>query len=342
MQPITVMAGDRPVSARKLAPKKRAPSKTKQRKPKSNRPSSAPLLSGLGMCFRKIRNLSAAVSHAKTDLFKKTPSARRRGQSAVYRALVIASLASAVMAPVGAAGYYIVKQSLFQKSLVWAEDVKASTLAAVGLTIQEVSVTGRDRTKIGSLAKVLEIKRGSSILDFDPEAARLRIETLGWVETASVMRRFPDEIFIRISERRPFARWQLKGKTAVIDRNGAIVTARDTKEFKYLPKIVGAGANKDAAELFDMLAKTPALFTRLQNAIRVRDRRWNLEFDNGVTVMLPEIGRNEAWLDLYAMQKEKKVLNKGVMAIDLRSKDKIYVRLKPDDAEMRREHGKET
>lgn len=156
------------------------------------------------------------------------------------------------------------------------------------------------------------------------------------------MRRFPDEIFVRLQERRPFARWQNKKKTVVIDRKGEVISQIDNVEFRHLPKVVGAGANERAAELFDLLSKTPTLFTRLQNAVRVRDRRWDLEFGNGVKVLLPEEGSAVAWAKLNELQQDKKILNKGILAIDLRTADRMYVRLRPADAEFRRDTDTET
>ncbi|MEX0583965.1 MAG: cell division protein FtsQ/DivIB, partial [Sneathiella sp.] len=157
-----------------------------------------------------------------------------------------------------------------------------------------------------------------------------------WIETASVMRRYPDEILIEITERRPYARWQIDGKTGVIDRTGVVVSEKDDEAFRYLPRVVGPGANAHAAELFDMLAQTPELFTRLANAVRIRDRRWNLEFENGVMVLLPEKGALQAWKQLYQIQNEQKILDKDVVAIDLRASDRTYVRLKEDSAKLRR------
>ncbi|MEH6546529.1 MAG: cell division protein FtsQ/DivIB, partial [Sneathiella sp.] len=106
--------------------------------------------------------------------------------------------------------------------------------------------------------------------------------------------------------------------------------------------VVGSGANEHAAELFDMLAQNPTLFTRLRNAVRVRDRRWNLEFDNDVSVLLPEENARQAWKQLAAMQNEKKLLDKGLIAIDLRAADRMYVRLKSDAAASRRADGEKT
>lgn len=342
MQQIIIGADDRPVRKAKSPAKKVAKKRTPSRKTKTTTLRTKAPKWQAAISLKPILSFISQVFRKNTKKKKPKPSARKRLQNNWYRIAVVGGMMAAVTAPFGIAGYFIVKNSVIEKTAIWLDESKNQTVANLGLTIQEVSITGRERTASKSLMKVLEIKRGDSILEFDPEAARLRVEKLGWVETASVMRRFPDEIFVRITERRPFARWQVRGKTSVIDRSGVVVISQDKSEFQYLPKIVGAGANKQAADLFDLLSKTPVLFTRLHNAIRIRDRRWNLEFDNGVTVMLPEVNSADAWQELSLLQQEKKVLNKGVMAIDLRSKDRTYVRLRPDDAQIRRDHGKET
>lgn len=339
MQPISINPSDRPVRSRKVARQFKPRSRAKKQ---ATTKKTSILLNTLSGVQRVFLNLGKITFRIKTKKTKAKSSQRVRGQRNWTRLALLGGLSLVIMLPIASAGYYIVQNSLVEKSLVWLEDTQRSTIVALGLTIQEVSVSGRERTASKFLFNALNVSRGDSILSFDPELARERIEALGWVETASVMRRYPDEIFIRITERRPFARWQLNGETSVIDRNGAIVTSTNKTEFQYLPKIVGIGANEDAAELFDMLSKTPALFTRLHNAVRIRERRWNLQFDNGVTVLLPEEGSAEAWNGLNRMQVEKKILNKGVMAIDLRSQEKIYVRLKPDDAQFRRDAGNET
>lgn len=338
VQQIKFGADDRPVRGRNVKntkPKKARKKSAVTRKNRRSRSDFSPI-SGLYSFLSRFVKAIRSLTQSK-------PASRRRGaQRNWVRIAFMGLLFMAVAGPVGGLGYYMVQNSVIEKSSIWIANRTQDTVLIVGLTVQEISITGRERTSPKSLMKALSVARGDNILKFDPELARERIEKLGWVESASVMRRFPDEIYIRIDERRPFARWQKNNKTAVIDRKGEVVTYRPSPEFQYLPKVVGDGANEDAAELFDMLAKTPTLFTRLHNAVRIRDRRWNLEFDNGVSVMLPEEGAKEAWQKLYQMQKTKKVLNKGVVAIDLRSNNKIYVRLKPDDALVRRRGGNET
>ncbi|WP_373089491.1 cell division protein FtsQ/DivIB [Sneathiella sp.] len=243
---------------------------------------------------------------------------------------------------IGGASNFLIREEVMQKTSDWIDEKQQALATAFGLTVQEISIVGRDKAVSQDILRALDVKRGDSILGVDPEEARERLETLGWIETASVMRRFPDELFIEIKERRPFARWQIGGRTGVIDRTGAVVTEHEDTEFSYLPKVVGPGANTHAAELFDMLSQTPELFTRVQNAVRIRDRRWNLEFDNKVTVLLPEKGTLQAWKQLYDIQTDQHILEKGVVAIDLRADDRMYVRLKSEAAKLRRVAGSET
>lgn len=346
MREIKLAAGDRPVRTSKSVKTKKtrtAPRRTAKRKPATSAPSVLSTFWGsILTLFRfvgRMANLLKALGKIKTSSGR---AGRRRPQPKWRRYAIPGALVLAITVPVGLTGYYIVKNSVVERTLTWIDKAADGAVIAMGLSVQEISVAGRERTSAKDIVRVLSLKRGDNILQFDPSEARSRIESLGWVETASVMRRFPDEIFIRITERRPFARWQRRNQTAVIDRNGAVISEQDNEEFRYLPKVVGVGANKDAAALFDVLAKAPTLFTRLNNAVRIRDRRWNLEFENGIIVLLPEQNSGAAWAKLDKMQQEQGVLNKGVTSIDLRSTRKTYVRLKPDDAEFRRVAGEET
>jgi cell division protein FtsQ len=269
-------------------------------------------------------------------------SSRRKPAPVWKKPAIICGSTLAIAVTAAGLSNFLSENDIVQTGSDWIDEKQYALADAFGLTVQEISVVGREKTAAGDILKALDVSRGDSILDVDPQQARERLETLGWIETASVMRRYPDELFIKINERRPYARWQINGRTGLIDRNGAVVTSKDTPEFHYLPKVVGPGANEHAAELFDMLAQNPTLFTRLRNAVRVRDRRWNLEFDNNVTVMLPEESALQAWRQLAAMQAEKKLLEKGLVAIDLRSADRTYVRLKPEAAALRRDDGEKT
>ncbi|MEX1037105.1 MAG: cell division protein FtsQ/DivIB [Sneathiella sp.] len=342
MRPITIDRNDRVVpqarprkSARKgglfkalFGGSKKKPAKRK----------AEPRLSSEGT-FSRLGGMSVQITDRISASFRQEKprrGGRRKPVPAWRKPALICGGVLLIAVIIGGVTNFIVRTEVVEKSAAWIDKQQQSLAEVFGLTVQEVSVIGRDKASGSDILKVLNVKRGDSILGVDPDAARERLETLGWIETASVMRRYPDEILIEITERRPYARWQIDGKTGVIDRTGVVVSEKDDAAFRYLPRVVGPGANAHAAELFDMLAQTPELFTRLANAVRIRDRRWNLEFENGVTVLLPEKGALQAWKQLYQIQNEQKILDKDVVAIDLRASDRTYVRLKEDSAKLRR------
>ncbi|MDF2367774.1 FtsQ-type POTRA domain-containing protein [Sneathiella sp.] len=298
-----------------------------------------------GAAFSRLGSMTVGITDRVSAPFRSEKSrrgGRRKPTPAWRKPAVICGGVLLVAIIIGGATNFIVRAELFEKSALWIDEQQQALAEVFGLTVQQISVVGRDKTSGDDILHVLDVDRGDSILGVDPEAARERLETLGWIESASVMRRYPDEIFVEITERRPYARWQIDGKTGVIDRTGALVSRKDEAAFRYLPKVVGVGANDHAAELFDMLAQTPELFTRLDSAVRIRDRRWNLEFKNDVLVLLPEKGASQAWKQLYQIQNEQKILDKDVVAIDLRGKDRMYVRLKDEAAKLRRLAGNDT
>ncbi|MBO6827697.1 MAG: FtsQ-type POTRA domain-containing protein [Sneathiella sp.] len=334
MRQIKIDENDRPIMAKKSAPKKRkaAPKRKYTAKAKGS------FLSKIRL--PKMPDLSRLIAFApsrKPSVKGRTKTKVKRRASQSWRRFAPLAGGTLVLAiAVGFTGYVMVRDAWFSKAGNWLGDVRLSMIEGSGLVVQEVSVVGRHRTNGRAILAALDVEQGDSLVDFDPDAARERVEALGWVEHAAVMRRYPDEVFVRIQERRPFARWQVEGETSVIDRKGMVVSDRNLQEFSHLPKVVGDGANEKAAELFDMLANRSELFTRLQYAVRVRDRRWDLEFGNGVKVLLPEEGARAAWARLSELQQERKILSKGVLAIDMRAPDRLFVRLREGDAEFLR------
>jgi cell division protein FtsQ len=203
-------------------------------------------------------------------------------------------------------------------------------LAAAGLRVTNIVVEGRANTPEPLLRAAIGVSKGDPILSFSVEDARKRIEELSWVEQATVERRLPGTIVVNLKERRPFAIWQNQGRFVLIDRNGQVVADQDVANFRKLPLVVGPGAPAAAAPLLDALAEHPALQARVTAAVRVGERRWNLRMDNGADVMLPE-GHETAALDrLQQLQQDHVILDRPLIAIDMRLPDRLVVRARPE------------
>jgi cell division protein FtsQ len=198
-----------------------------------------------------------------------------------------------------------------------------------GLSVQDVLVTGRQRTAPSRVLATLDVARGTPILAVDPTGAKARLETLHWVHRATVERRLPEVLFIRLVERQPLALWQLGGKVSVVDDRGEVLAQADPADFAELPLIVGAGAPLEAAALLRVLESEPDLHRLVTAAVRVGGRRWNLQLEEGVEVRLPEAGAEQAWAELARIVRQHGLLERDVAVIDLRIPDRMVVRAGP-------------
>jgi cell division protein FtsQ len=203
-------------------------------------------------------------------------------------------------------------------------------LAAAGLRVTNIVIQGRANTPEPLLRAAIGVSKGDPILSFSVEDARKRIEELSWVEHATVERRLPGTMVGNLKARRPFAIWQNQGRFVLIDRDGQVVADQDVANFRKLPLIVGPGAPAAAAPLLDALTAHPALQARVTAAVRVGERRWNLRMDSGADVMLPE-GHETVALDrLMQLQQDHVILDRPLVAIDMRLPDRLVLRPRPE------------
>jgi cell division protein FtsQ len=202
--------------------------------------------------------------------------------------------------------------------------------AVSGLQVTDVVIEGRANTPESLLWSAIGIKKGDPILGFSLEETRANIERIPWVEHATVERRLPGTVVVNLQERRPFAIWQNQGKFVLVDRAGQVVANQDVAQFRHLPLIVGLGAPGAAADLLDALRERPALAEKVSASVRVGERRWNLRMSNGTDVMLPE-GHEVVSLDrLMQLQQDHAVLDRPLVAIDMRLPDRLVFRPKAE------------
>ncbi len=221
---------------------------------------------------------------------------------------------------------WLVMSGAGARALTAAENAALAWSADAGLRVENVLVTGRDRVSKRSVERALATRPGMPILGFDPAASKARLETHVWIKTAIVERRLPDTLYIRIIERQPLALWQKAGKLALIGADGAVITRWKLNRFHALPLVVGSGAPKHAARIIRTLRAYPKINARVQAISRIAKRRWDLKFKNGVVARLPEKDAAAALATLNRLIQSERILDRDVVAIDLRLKDRLVVR----------------
>jgi cell division protein FtsQ len=243
---------------------------------------------------------------------------------------------------VGGAGVWAWRSGAAEKTWLAVLDAGLQTTSGLGLRVDDVMVEGRHETSAQDLLAALGAKRGVPLLALDLAAARQRLEALPWVRSASVERRWPELVFVRIEERSPLALWQSGGKIKLVDREGKVIEGADVGRFAQLPMVVGEGAPKQARAFLDMLAKVPELARHVESGIWVGNRRWNLHLNEGIDVRLPEGNPDDALRRLAQLDAKQQLLERDIVMIDLRLPDRLILRLSRDAAARERKPGKNT
>lgn len=199
------------------------------------------------------------------------------------------------------------------------------------LHVSEIIIRGDNLTSTDDIKAMLGVQKGDPILKFSVEEARKKIDTLPFVDHSSIERRLPGTIIVEITERAPFAVWQHQGHFVLIDRAGNVVankgmTGKDAQAYMQLPLVVGSGANISAGDLIDILANYPAIKERTTAAIRIGERRWNLQLRDGTIILLPEAEEQAALKRLTELHTSNQLLDRPVAAIDMRLPDRLIIR----------------
>lgn len=205
----------------------------------------------------------------------------------------------------------------------------ARSVGDAGFEVRHVEVTGlKHMAKLPVYGAALNGPTNSMLL-VDLDDIRAQLQTLPWVADASVGRRLPDTLVIDIVERKPLAIWQYQRKLAVVDREGKILDTKRIDRFATLPLIVGPRANLQAHPLMALLADFPEVQQRVDSAIWIGDRRWDLRLKSGETLALPEgyAAAKGALKQFVKMEEANGLLDRGFVRFDLRLPDRMVVRI---------------
>ncbi len=211
---------------------------------------------------------------------------------------------------------------------------------AVGLGISRVTIAGISDLHGEEVLAAAGISPKGSLAFLDVGEARKGLEKHPLIADASVRKLYPNEVMIQLTEREPYALWQINGEVFLISADGAVIDRlRDTR-FIHLPLVVGEGANARVKDYVSLLNAMGPLQERVRAATLISKRRWTLKLDNGVDVRLPEIDPAGAAARLQRLEDENRIVERDILAIDLRQPDRVTLRLSEEAAAARAEKAK--
>jgi cell division protein FtsQ len=202
-------------------------------------------------------------------------------------------------------------------------------IGEAGFRVRSVDVQGIQRMDSKPVFQIALGQTSTAMPLVDVAAIRERLLHYGWVKDARVSRRLPDTLAIDIVERQPAALWQDEQRLSLIDAEGVVLDRVPISAMPDLPLLIGPGANARSRQLDALLAEVPTLRPQLESANWIGKRRWDLNFQSGETVALPEGEQAaKAAIEKFArLDKSTGLLGRGIVRIDLRIPGKMVVRL---------------
>ncbi len=251
------------------------------------------------------------------------------------KSLMLALAGVVIFLGAGVAGAAWLGSSLFDAREAFARTADG-VAANAGFEIDAIEVAAMTNAPALSDARKHEVRAlivpdgRHSLLALDPQEVQARIQSLDWVAAARVRRLWPSTLVVEVERRQSYARWRENGQVAVIDANGERLLSERAADHQELPLVVGPGAGRAAQPLLIALESLPQVRTRLRALVRVGDRRWNVELENGAVIALPEMHPAEALIRLEALQHRYALLDRPVAQLDMRAPGRLAVRIHPE------------
>ncbi len=182
------------------------------------------------------------------------------------------------------------------------------------------------------LEAVLEPRAGEGFFDLDLDQLRKQLESLPWVETAEVGRRWPDTLSVRLTEETVIARW---GEDQLITQRGAVISPTFAGIDPSLPRLSGPpDSHFEVMRQYQRLNQIlfPADL-RLSGLSASPRRSWRLQLNGATEVVLGSedlVDRLQRYVDFYRGLPERE--RRRHAAVDLRYGSQFSIRLREEDS----------
>ncbi|MEY9179043.1 cell division protein FtsQ [Bradyrhizobium sp. USDA 326] len=250
-------------------------------------------------------------------------------------------LSMTVLLLIGSCGFGIVKGGHLQDFITAVSDARNALANSAGFRITSVVINGRKQLTQDEILAIGGVSGRSSLLFLDAEAVRDKLKANPWIADATVLKLYPGQLMIELTERKAFALWQEAGRLSVIADDGAVLEPYVSRRFLSLPLVVGKGADTQARDFLALLARYPQVNSVTKAAVFVGERRWNLRLKDGLDIRLPEQDVGNALAMLSKLDKDDRLFSRDIVAVDMRLPDRLVVQLSEDAAKAREDQFKD-
>jgi len=224
-------------------------------------------------------------------------------------------------------GVALYLNSEYFRSKVWGKVEKYSE--KFGYVIKEVEVRSENSyehcVELSEQALLSKYKDHSTIL-FSTNDLKEEIVSTDCIDKITVRKIFPSKVELIVSHKIPTAIWQDRKVFYFITTAGEVMKIRNNKNLDRFILVTGSKSPRKVTSLVKFLSEEKEVFSKISSAEWVGDRRWNIKFNNGIKLMLPEDSPEISWNKFIKLQQTHKNFKRWKYKIvDFRIANKVYV-----------------
>ena len=202
--------------------------------------------------------------------------------------------------------------------------------AAIGYVVTDIEVMNENApvycVDIAGHAMLNDYK-SKSIFLFESGKLVNSLKAIDCIDDVSIRKVFPSKVLLNVSYKTPVAVWNDLGKFYFITKDGKAINITQHDGLDKFIFISGMGAAKHIPELINFISNNQEVYAKIDKAIWVSDRRWDVIFTTGAKILLPEENPSVAWNKFVLLQKEHPdFVDWKFKVVDFRVQSKIYVR----------------
>ena len=200
-----------------------------------------------------------------------------------------------------------------------------------GFTIKNIEVLGANHLDKDDIIKIVKTYNNVNIFKVNIKDIYRKIKNNTWIKKASIQVIYPNAIKILLTEKEPIAIWQNRYGNNLITKTGDVILEKNLEDFKvYLPIIIGDNANKNIHSILNIFSANKDFLKNIWSLTFVNERRWDIHFNQGLTIRLPSKNVRKAWGKVVHLEQNYNILSLGLTEIDLRNPNQILGKINVD------------
>ena len=189
--------------------------------------------------------------------------------------------------------------------------------------INKININGLDQNEEKLVKEKLKFILNLNSFFLNKKIILENLNQFNFLDSVTVQKILPSEINVNLIKTTFTGRTIIDGEKYYIGKNGKLTNVKQVNNKDNLPLVFGKFEAKDFLKLQNILKKKKINLDKINKYFYYRNKRWDIQNKDGLTVMLPSKNLNES-IDIYKKLIESRNLN-TIKIVDLRIPKQIIL-----------------